>query len=107
MADLEKKLNVCTQELTMAGSALALRDSELEALQGCSKELEELREMKEVRWYSNYSHSAVFKWFSLICFIGGLCSRILIGKMSRQLLSLRDKLINWLALKPYIKKNTY
>eukprot|EP00250_Pteridium_aquilinum_P011824 c20331_g1_i1 orf=2-3601(-) len=47
VADLEKKLMEQTQDFSVAESMLALRTSELEALQGSLKELEELREMKE------------------------------------------------------------
>lgn len=38
-----------TQELSVVESALGLRTSELDAIQAGMKELEELREMKEVR----------------------------------------------------------
>jgi chromosome segregation ATPase len=47
-ADSEKKLQERTQELSLAEQALAARSSEFEALQANMKELEELREMKEV-----------------------------------------------------------
>lgn len=47
VAELEKKLLEQTQEFSIAESMVALRSSELEALQGSLKELEELREMKE------------------------------------------------------------
>nr|AMS24255.1 kinesin 14-VIa protein [Marsilea vestita] len=61
VADLEKKLTDRTQELTMAGSALAHRTSELEALQGSLKELEELREMKEDIDRKNEQTAAILK----------------------------------------------
>ncbi|MCO5554889.1 hypothetical protein L7F22_008427 [Adiantum nelumboides] len=47
VTDLEKKLMEQTQDFSATESMLALRTSELEALQGSMKELEELREMKE------------------------------------------------------------
>ncbi len=47
-ADSEKKLQERTQELSLAEQALAARRSEFETLQANMKELEELREMKEV-----------------------------------------------------------
>jgi hypothetical protein len=46
-ADLEKKLTEQTQELNVAQSNIALRTSEIEAMHGSVKELEELRELKE------------------------------------------------------------
>lgn len=47
VAELEKKLTERTQELSVTESTLAVRTSELDAVQGSLKELEELREMKE------------------------------------------------------------
>lgn len=46
--DSEKKLQERTQELSLAEQTLAARSSEFETLQTNIKELEELREMKEV-----------------------------------------------------------
>lgn len=45
---LEKKLAERTQDLSLAETTLATRDSEFESLQGNLMELTELREMKEV-----------------------------------------------------------
>eukprot|EP00250_Pteridium_aquilinum_P014169 c21823_g2_i1 orf=1-2673(-) len=61
VTDLEKKLTDRTQELSLAGSALAHRNSELEALQGSMKELEELREMKEDIDRKNEQTAAILK----------------------------------------------
>lgn len=49
MTDFEKKLAERTQELSLAESTLAARSIEFETLQTNLKELDELREMKEVR----------------------------------------------------------
>jgi len=46
--DLERKLDMLRQELTVAKSTLSVKDSELAALKNNLDELEELREMKEV-----------------------------------------------------------
>lgn len=46
--DLERKLNVLKQELVVAESTLSMKDSELVVLKNNLKELEDLREMKEV-----------------------------------------------------------
>lgn len=46
--DLERKLDVLRQELAAAESTLLAKDSELAALKNNLKELEDLREMKEV-----------------------------------------------------------
>ena len=46
--ELEKKLEGANQELAVLKSTLASRNSEIAALQNNLKELEELREMKEV-----------------------------------------------------------
>lgn len=61
LADLEKKLRERTQELSLAGSAIAQRNSELETLQGSVKELEELREMKEDIDRKNEQTAAILK----------------------------------------------
>lgn len=46
--ELEKKLAGITQELAVVESTLEIRNSDLTSLQHNLKELEELREMKEV-----------------------------------------------------------
>lgn len=46
--ELEKKLEGVTRELATAESTLAIREADLATLQNNMKELEELREMKEV-----------------------------------------------------------
>lgn len=48
LAETEKKLQERTQELGLTEQTLAARSSEFESLQANNKELEELREMKEV-----------------------------------------------------------
>lgn len=53
--DLERKLDVLRQELVAAESTLSAKDSELAALKNNLKELEDLREMKEVFSTSFYS----------------------------------------------------
>lgn len=45
---LERKLDVLKQELVMAESTLLAKDTELAVLKNNLKELEDLREMKEV-----------------------------------------------------------
>ena len=46
--ELEKKLEGVTKELAVVESTLAVRNSDLASLQNNLRELEELREMKEV-----------------------------------------------------------
>lgn len=46
--ELEKKLEGITQELAVVESTLEIKNSDLTSLQHNLKELEELREMKEV-----------------------------------------------------------
>lgn len=46
--ELEKKLEGVTQDLVVTESTLTMRNAELDTLQCNLKELEELREMKEV-----------------------------------------------------------
>lgn len=46
--ELEKKLEGVNQELAVVTSTLATKNSEIASLQSNLKELEELREMKEV-----------------------------------------------------------
>jgi hypothetical protein len=48
LVDLEKKLAGRTQDLSLAETTLATRESEFESLQSSLLELNELREMKEV-----------------------------------------------------------
>lgn len=49
VSELQHRLEEVKQDLVVAQSALATKDRELEVLQNNLKELEELREMKEVR----------------------------------------------------------
>lgn len=49
VSELEKKLEEATRNLVVAQSAIAVKDNELSALQNNLRELEELREMKEVK----------------------------------------------------------
>ena len=51
VSDLERKLEVVTQDLAVAESTLAAQAADLASLQNNLKELEELREMKEVILY--------------------------------------------------------
>lgn len=48
VSELQNKLEEVKQDLAIAQSTLAAKDRELEVLQNNLKELEELREMKEV-----------------------------------------------------------
>eukprot|EP01018_Ginkgo_biloba_P032013 Gb_25781 [translate_table: standard] len=61
VAELEKKLTERTQELSVTESTLAARVSELDAVQGSLKELEELREMKEDIDRKNAQTAAILK----------------------------------------------
>lgn len=61
VAELEKKLTERTQELSIAESTLAIRASELDALQGSLKELDDLREMKEDIDRKNEQTAAILK----------------------------------------------
>lgn len=63
--ELEKKLEVAAQELAGLESTLAIRNSDLAALQSNLKELEELREMKEVIIYAGFF--ILFSLFTLRC----------------------------------------
>lgn len=56
VAETEKKLQERTQELGLTEQTLAARSSEFESLQANNKELEELREMKEVRRQNRWSN---------------------------------------------------
>lgn len=49
ISELEKKLDEATQNLVLAQSTIASKDIELSTLQNNLRELEELREMKEVK----------------------------------------------------------
>lgn len=51
ISELEKKLDGLTHDLTSCESNLVLKDKELHALQSNLKELDDLREMKEVLLY--------------------------------------------------------
>ncbi|KAL5181141.1 Kinesin-like protein KIN-14E [Glycine soja] len=59
--DLERKLDVFRQELTVAESTLSVKDSELAALKNNLDELEELREMKEDIDRKNEQTAAILK----------------------------------------------
>ena len=48
VSELEKKLEEVTHDLDVSESNLAVKDTELSTLQNNFRELEELREMKEV-----------------------------------------------------------
>lgn len=48
VSELERKLEETTRNLVAAKSAITLKDTEISALQNNLRELEELREMKEV-----------------------------------------------------------
>jgi len=70
--DLERKLDMFRQELTVAKSTLSVKDSEVAALKNNLDELEELREMKEVLvllflfsfWLECHRHSlSVYNFF--------------------------------------------
>lgn len=63
--ELEKKLEGAAQELAGLESTLAIRNSDLAALQSNLKELEELREMKEVIIYAGFF--ILFSLFTLSC----------------------------------------
>ncbi|KAK1259808.1 hypothetical protein QJS04_geneDACA001425 [Acorus gramineus] len=59
--ELEKKLESITQDLAVAESTLTMRNTELDTLQNCLKELEELREMKEDIDRKNAQTAAILK----------------------------------------------
>ncbi|KAB1200217.1 Kinesin-like calmodulin-binding protein [Morella rubra] len=59
--ELEKKLEEVAQELAVAESTLAVRNSDLASLQNNLKELEELREMKEDIDRKNEQTAAILK----------------------------------------------
>ncbi|XP_027914172.1 kinesin-like protein KIN-14I isoform X2 [Vigna unguiculata] len=59
--DLERKLDMLRQELTVAKSTLSVKDSELAALKNNLDELEELREMKEDIDRKNEQTAAILK----------------------------------------------
>lgn len=50
VSELERKLEEVTRNLVSAQSAIALKDTQISALQHNLRELEELREMKEVEY---------------------------------------------------------
>lgn len=58
--ELERKLQGATRDLATAESSLASRDADLATLQNNFKELEELREMKEVSYRIRLFISGVF-----------------------------------------------
>ncbi|KAI3830579.1 hypothetical protein MKW92_002766 [Papaver armeniacum] len=61
VAELERKLEQVTQEVAVAESTLAVRNSELDTLQTSLRELEELREMKEDIDRKNAQTAAILK----------------------------------------------
>ncbi|KAA8547628.1 hypothetical protein F0562_004057 [Nyssa sinensis] len=61
VVELEKKLEDVKQDLGVAESTLAIKDSELSTLQSNLKELEELREMKEDIDRKNEQTAAILK----------------------------------------------
>lgn len=67
ISELERKLEEATRNLDAAKSAIALKDTEITTLQNNLRELEELREMKEVEslCYCNFSLSR--SWGSMTC----------------------------------------
>ncbi|CAI0396388.1 unnamed protein product [Linum tenue] len=61
ISELEKKLEVATQDLTIVKSTLANREADYSALQNNLKELEDLREMKEDIDRKNEQTAAILK----------------------------------------------
>ncbi|KAG6385832.1 hypothetical protein SASPL_154713 [Salvia splendens] len=61
ISELERELEVATQNLVAAKSALALKDTEISAVQNNLRELEELREMKEDIGRKNEQTAAILK----------------------------------------------
>ncbi|KAL1566700.1 Kinesin-like protein KIN-14E [Salvia divinorum] len=61
VSELEKELEVATQNLVAAKSALALKDTQISAVQNNLRELEELREMKEDIDRKNEQTAAILK----------------------------------------------
>ncbi|KAI3462271.1 hypothetical protein Pfo_018934 [Paulownia fortunei] len=61
VSELEKKLEEATRNLVVAQSAIAVKDTELSALQNNLRELEELREMKEDIDRKNEQTAAILK----------------------------------------------
>ena len=57
MSELEKNLEIVTHNLGMVESTLNIRNAEIDALQINFKELEELRELKEVSSFTILSES--------------------------------------------------
>lgn len=65
--ELEKTLEGVTQDLAVAESTLTMRNAELDTLQCNLKELEELREMKEVALLYFHHQSMVLLTLGLRC----------------------------------------
>lgn len=67
ISELERKLEEATRNLDAAKAAIALKDTEITTLQNNLRELEELREMKEVEslCYCNFPFSRL--WRSMMC----------------------------------------
>jgi septal ring factor EnvC (AmiA/AmiB activator) len=87
--DLERKLEVLRQELVVAQSTLSAKDSELAMLKNNLKELEDLREMKEVLILYIYRFNIFALFVSsknnfIYQFLYGLC-RTLTERMNKQL----------------------
>ncbi|XP_057809328.1 kinesin-like protein KIN-14E [Salvia miltiorrhiza] len=61
VSELERKLDEATRNLVAAKSAIALKDTEISALQNNLRELEELREMKEDIDRKNEQTAAILK----------------------------------------------
>ncbi|OVA05621.1 FERM domain [Macleaya cordata] len=61
VSELERKLEQITQDLAVTESTLAIRNTELDALQNNLRELEELREMKEDIDRKNEQTAAILK----------------------------------------------
>lgn len=90
--DLQKKLEGIMQELAVAKSTLTARNSELAALQNNLKELDELREMKEVITCTRFFVFGMLFWVLnvIACMHVQLCLqnfRTLIERMSKPLQS--------------------
>lgn len=70
VSELENKLAVLTQDLEIAKSTIESKTSDMLLLQNNLKELEELREMKEVLVLSSFLHRFVFVfiWMMIMYF---------------------------------------
>lgn len=92
ICELEEKLKNVMCDLTVVESTLTLRNEQFDALQNNLKELEELRELKEVSYtdvnllsVAPFFLSFIIKYCRLTNPNDYLCDdRILIGKMNKQ-----------------------